>query len=231
MLFCRKKKYPQNLQRELSGLVFSHPIGAFVAADTSMANTKLYVHTRPGFLLLDAPGEQIIPWIDGLRALRKKEDMPLGVNIRHCIVRTFSLVYDFADFIIIEPDENDGLFSEDAADTNALLDELLALRLCYERYTPIYLRLYKGLTPDEITPLLSYSQLSGIDGVVVPDCKKLNLVKEKTLGRLPVIGSAENTEDALALYAQGATLIEAKMRPLPLTKLISTLEKQSQQHD
>jgi len=223
MLFFRRKKYAENLRRELSGLDFPHPVGVFIPAGAG--NLKLYRHARPGFLTLDAPSDAIIPWIDSFQELHAHT--PIAVNIRHQIVRTFSLVYDFADLLIIEPDENDGHFSEDAPDTTALLDELLSLRLCYERYTPIYLRLYKGLTPSEITPLLSFCQLSGIDGIVAPGTKKLELVKQATLGRLPVIGQASSTEEALSLLEAGATLVETHLRPLQLPKLMKTVEKQA----
>ena len=39
------------------------------------------------------------------------------------IVRTFSLVYDFADLIIIDPDSDNGIDSPDLSDTVALMDE------------------------------------------------------------------------------------------------------------
>ena len=166
----------------------------------------------------------MLDWIVSLQEYRR--NTVLAVNVSADLARTFSLVYDFTDFIIIDPDADNGIDSPDISDTSVLLDEVVNLRLCYENYTPIVLRLSHGHTADEISSLLEHCRLSGIDGIVAPGVNKVRMIVEKTQGRYPVIGAADTVEEALECFQAGALLVETTLKPCAFTKLLHSLSKQ-----
>lgn len=215
----RNKKMPDI---ELVGLKFSNPVGVIETFDLSK---KWYrIRCKAGFRVLTPPKDNVLEWITNLQDFRK--DTLLAVNLNVDIVRCFSLVYDFADFIIIDPDSDNGISSPDIADTAELLDEIVNLRLCYERYTPIFLRLSHAHTPDEIPPLLSCARLSGLDGIVAPTPQKVQLTLAECQGRLPVIGVAQTPEEGMEELQSGASLLETSLGPLGLAKLLNLINKQ-----
>lgn len=177
-----------------------------------------------GFVTLTPPSEDVLNWVLTLQEYRKKT--VLAVNISSDLSRNFSLVYDFSDLIIIDPDVDNGIDSPDISDTSVLLDEVVNLRLCYEHYTPIALRLSHGHTPDEIRALLDHCRLSGIDAIVAPGARKVQMVIEETQGRVPVIGAADNAEDAVACMGAGASLVETTLGPFAFQKFLKTLSHQ-----
>ena len=87
---------------------------------------------------------------------------------------------------------------------------MLGLRLCYERYKPILLRISPDHDEDQMRRILDFGLLYGFDGVVVPGLSKVRFCAEYTQKRLPIIGSGAITspEEALALLQAGASLIE-----------------------
>lgn len=208
MLFMRKK----NAATEVLGRIFSSPAGS---------RGKLY--SGAGFVTLNPPHEGILEWINSLSEYKDKTI--LAINISSNIVKTFSLVYDFSDLIIVDPDSDRGIDSPDISDTSVLIDELVSLRLCYEHYTPIALRLSHGHTPEEIKTIVGHSRLSGIDAIVAPGPVKVRTVVSETDGRLPVIGAAENPEEALATLEAGAVLTEVHTGPFSFHKLLKELSK------
>ena len=118
----------------------------------------------------------------------------------------------------------------DISDTTELLDEIVNLRLCYERYNPIFLRLSHADTPEEIPQLVSCARLSGLDGLVAPTPQKVRMSLEECQGRMPVIGVAQTPEEAMEELLAGASLIETSMRPLALARLLKLLEKQTSEN-
>jgi dihydroorotate dehydrogenase len=115
----------------------------------------------------------------------------------------FSLLYDFVDFFIVRME------APHLDSISEILDELLELRLCYERFCPILLRIPEKMPPDELSDILSYCMLSGIDGIVAEGVPLIGRVRDQLNGRLPVIGLAQTVtpEDALAMRDAGARLI------------------------
>lgn len=221
-LFC-KKKPQQNLVREVSLLQFRLPAGFRASSENPIFPAKK--RFLPGFLTLSPPESRVLEWSTTLAPYREK--CILAINLSRDITRQFSLVYDFADLIIIDPDADNGIASPDLSDITALLDELISLRLCYEQFTPIYLRLAEGLTPEEIRALLSACRLSGIDGVVAPGIRKVRFCLEETKGRYPIVGSGARTpEEALEQLQAGAVLVETQLRPIPFVRLVKLLENQ-----
>ena len=218
------RRNSQVLEKEVLGLHFRNPVGAFQPSLKRSARTRHQLQ-KTGFVLLDPPGEHLLEWSTQLKVYRSLTH--LAVNLRKQIVRHFSLVYDFADLIIIDPDSDSGIDATDISDTHNLLEEIVSLRFCYDGYTPVLLRLTHGLTREEMKALLSACQLYGLDGVIVPDKNSLREARELTLGRLPLVGVAESPEDAQELLAQGAVLVEARMRPSLIGKTIKILEKQT----
>lgn len=219
LFFSRRSK--KSLAVEVAGLQFANPVG-FASPDDSLKKC-LRAYSKAGFITLTPPREGILEWIRNLQDFR--ENTLLAVNIDTDILRTFSLVYDFADFIILDPDTDNGIGSADLSDMTALIDEVVSLRLCYERYTPIFLRLSPGETPDEIQPLCACARLGGLDGIVAPNPQKVRLTVAECQGRLPVVGMAQTPETALSELQEGAVLVETSCRPIPFTKLLKTLEK------
>jgi len=216
MLFFRKKskKLPKI---EFSGVILEGGIGVFENASAS----KSYRITAPvpAFVTLTPPRDGIIEWVSQLQNIRR--ETTLAVNLRRDIQRTFALLYDFVDFLIVDTISDDG--TAEVPDITVLLDELLSLRLCYERYTPVLLRITDGLTPDEISPLLDYCRLSGIDGLVVHGEKRYSLVTQKTQGRLPVIVNSNAQQEILDLCAKGVP-VETQMGNIQRIKLLKSLK-------
>ena len=196
-------KGEQNLQLELAGLVFPNPVGIPYQIHKRRFN---WLHKAPdaGFFTLNPPQENVLAWIKGLTS--EPESRILAVNISSDIIRTYSLVYDFADFIIVDPDSDQGIDAADISDTHSLLDELVSLRL------------WHGLSPEELENLLGTCQLNGLDGVVIPSLAMLSRVREITLGRLPIICSVKSAEEGLEALREGAVLVE-----LPSKKCLNTL--------
>lgn len=219
------RKNVQNLQVEVAGLVFPSPVGVPFVIRKKRCN---WFHKAPeaGFLVLTPPShEEVLPWIKGLTS--EPESTILAVDIKTDIVRIFSLVYDFADFIIIDPDSDMGIDAVDISDTQSLLDELVSLRLCYERYTPVFLRLAHGTSHEELKILLGACQLNGLDGVVVSHASMVKEVREITLGRVPVICRVSSPEEGLKALDGGASLLELPdCKPLP--RLLSALENKQE---
>ena len=218
-LFGHKKKA---LDVSLLGLNLKNPAGLRQFPNfRQLRDCRTY---GAGFVTLTPPSENVLNWILGLQEYRKKT--VLAVNVSTDLSRSFSLVYDFSDLIIIDPDGDQGIDSPDISDTSVLLDEVISLRLCYEKYTPIALRLSHGHTPDEIRALLDHCRLSGIDAIVAPGSRKVKMVVGETQGRMPVIGTADTYEEALACFQAGATLVENNLNPFAFTKLLKTLSHQ-----
>lgn len=217
-LFGSHKK--KALDTSVAGLSFKNPVG--VRQSPSIRQLRECRTFGAGFVTLSPPDENVLNWILGLQEYRKKTI--LAVNVSSDLTRSFSLVYDFTDLIIIDPDADRGIDSADLSDTTILLDEVVNLRLCYEHYTPIALRLSHGHTPDEIHTLLAHCRLSGIDAVVVP-ARKVGMVLEETQHRYPVIGAADSVEEALECLQAGASLVETTLHPFALNKLLKTLSR------
>ncbi len=213
MLFGRNKRKNTGLEKEVSGILFRNPVGS-----TQPCKSASFIVTTP-------PKDDVINWISAIR--QHYQGKVILVDIAEDIQRNFSLSYDFADIIVINPNKNGGINAMDISDTVSMLDSLLSLRLCYEKYTPVYLRISNELTPEELDTVLSYSRLSGIDGIVAHGLAKVKSIYEHTQGRIPIIGCTENPEEALQLLSSGASLVELNAGLLSVKKTLKTLLEKS----
>ncbi len=218
-LFGSNKK--KALDTQFAGLNFKNPVG--VRQSPNLRQLRDSRTFGAGFLTLSPPADDVLNWILGLQEYRDKTI--LAINVWNDLTRSFSLVYDFSDLIVIDPDGDNGIDSPDISDTTVLLDEVVNLRLCYEKYTPIALRISHGHTPDEIRALLGHCRLTGIDAVVVP-AKKVGMVLEETQNRYPVIGAAESIPEAVECLQNGAVLVETTLGPFSVNKLLKNLSHQ-----
>ena len=206
-----KRKYDKLPKIEFSGITLENPLGCVDNRITPPV---------PGFLTLTPPKDGILDWISQLQTLRK--ETVLAVNLRRDIQRSFALLYDFVDFIIVDTGSEEG--TAEVSDITALLDELLSLRLCYERYTRILVRITGGLTNEEILPILDYCRMSGIDGVMVSGQKKYKLIEDHTGGRLPVIFCTDSPQEAIEFCSNG-TPVETSLGRIQRMLIYKTLIK------
>ena len=218
----RKKK---SLALEVAGLNFTNPVGLLQGAE-GLRKCPLWA-PKAGFIVATPPKENLIEWITKLQEFARQNT--IAVNLTNDIVHSFSLLYDFAHFIILDPDSDNGIRSADISDITELIDEIVGLRLCYERYTPVFLRLSHAETPGELRPLCSHARMSGLDGLVAPDPARVRMTLEECQHRMPVIGVAQNAEEALQELQDGASLVQTELGSLALRKLLRTLEKPSKE--
>ena len=213
-----RREYPA-LVRELFGIRFRHPIG--LAPVLERQEELLDVCDSFGFSFTGIiPGETPLQLV-AERLQARKSPIVAAIELRadgaseeeakQRMIRQFSLLYDFADYFVIDINRESGLSSlDDFSDWTELLDELLSLRLCYERYKPILLRIAPGHDEEQMRRILDFVLMSAFDGVVAPGLAKVRFCVEYTRNRLPVIGSGAITtpDEALALLQAGASLVE-----------------------
>ena len=210
--FGKKRSGNKRLEREVSGLVFRNPLGSNAGYGSA------------SFIVTTPPKDNVIAWLSGIK--QRHSGQVTAVDISEDFQRLFSLSYDFADLLIINPDQGGGINAMDISDTVNLLDSLLALRLCYEKYTPVYLRISNRVTNDELHSLLSYCRMSGIDGIVAQGLQKLKAIRQESLGRIPVCGTTNDSDEAIKMLNEGASLVELDTNPLLFKRTLQILEKQ-----
>lgn len=207
------------LEREVLGILFRHPVGLAPVLERQVDLLDecddlgyAFVGIIPGSTPLNTIAERlqdrkspVITFIE-LRAEGSSEE-----QAKQTLVRQYSLLYDFTDFFVVDINRESGLSSlDDISDWTELLDELLNLRLCYEKYRPILLRISPSHNEKQIGRILDFCQLSGIDGIVAPGVARVRFCREYVKGRIPVIGSGAITDpqEAVNLLQAGASLVE-----------------------
>jgi len=216
-LFYRRE-HPA-LARELFGLQFQHPVGLAPVLDRQVE--LLDICEDLGFSFVGIVPDATPVKTIAQRLQERKNSIVTSIELRaegpseeqakRTLVRRYSLLYDFTDLFTVDINWESGQSSlDDISDWTELLDELLSLRLCYEKYRPILLRISPSHTEEQMARILDFCQLSGIDGVVVPGITKIRFCSSYCKGRLPIVGSGAVTvpEEAVALLQAGASLVE-----------------------
>ena len=213
-----RREHPA-LEREVFGIRFRHPIGLAPVLDQQVELLDAcdsIGFSFTGFIPGDTPIQTVADRLQGrespiVAALELRADGESEVAAQQAMTRQFSLLYDFADFFIIDINRESGLSSmDDFSDWTPLLDELLSLRLYYEKYRPIVLRIAPGHTEEQMQRILDFCLQSGFDGVIAPGIAKVRFCAEYMQKRIPVIGSGavSTPEEALGLLQAGASLVE-----------------------
>ena len=215
----RNRREHPALARTVFDIDFAHPVGLAPVLERQVDLLDecddigfSFTGIIPGDMPLETVArrlqERISPIVVSVELRADGEDEQ---QAKRSLIRQFSLLYDFTDFFTIDVNRESGLTSlDDFSDWTELLDEVLDLRLCYERYRPILVRIAPGHTEEEMKRILDFSLLSGFDGVVAPGVSKVRFCAAYTKNRLPVIGSGAITtpEEAVALLQAGASLVE-----------------------
>lgn len=190
------------IDREVFGLHFYNPLGLGAGLDRKgeMSATLedlgfSFVEIGP----LDAESTRT--------AIANIQKQPYEDIVAACIdadiITSFSLIYDFCDFFVID--------FPDTLDEQAV-DQVLNVRLTYDEYKPIVMRLPESMTEAELHKTLDNCMYSGIDGVQVRSLEHVKAVYEYTKGRLPIIANShiKTPSEALELLNSGASLIELR---------------------
>ena len=204
------------------GLHFSSPIGVAAGVDKRGEYTDIIDCFSPSFIEI-GPLRDVLYSIKHLQE-RERDIRVLG-NLSNTkeIERSFSLIYDFVDAIVLNISLNTSV--------SKIIDHLLELRRYNDTYKPIIFKLFPNLTPDVLDELAEYMLCSGIDAVMV-QAEFVPLIREKTQGLMPVIAIAEisTPERAAQLLDTGADLIAVSNSPFHygpalIKKLIKYLDK------
>ena len=200
------KRTAPTLKVDLMGISFSGPIGIAAGVDKRGEYTDVIACYSPSFIEI-GPLRDVMFTISHLQ--NRNEDIRILGNLSNTkdIERSFSLIYDFVDAIVLNVSLNTSV--------SKVIDHLLELRRYNDTYKPIIFKLYPDLTPEVLDQLADYMLRSGIDAVMV-HAEFVPVIREKTLGLMTVIAQAEITtpERAAALLDTGADLIAVSNSPL-----------------
>ena len=83
--------------------------------------------------------------------------------------RAFSRMYDFVDMFTVNVScpNVEGLQNlQDVSYLSDVIDPLLDLRICYDKYKPLLVKVSPDIPREELDEILNYCMLSGVDGIV-----------------------------------------------------------------
>ena len=193
------------LKTELMGLSFTSPIGVAAGVDKRGEFTDVIACYSPSFIEV-GPLREVMSTIKHLQ--NRSEDIRILGNLSNTknIVRSFSLIYDFVDAIVLNVSLN--------TTVSQVIEHLLELRRYNDTYKPIIFKLNPDLTSEVLDELADYMLSSGIDAVMV-DAASVPNIREKTHGLMPVIAHAviSSPERAAQLLDTGADLIAVSNSP------------------
>ena len=121
----------------------------------------------------------------------------------------FSLLYDFVDMFTINiscPNVEGLQGLQDATSLSDIVDPLLNLRLCYDRYKPILVKLSPDLPFQQVDEILDYCMMSGVDGIVAGNTTRSREGLQTHSERLAHIGKGGLS--GAPLYAKSLELVK-----------------------
>lgn len=210
------------IDREVFGLHFYNPLGLGAGLDKKgeMCSTLEDL----GFSFVEIGPLNAASTRTAIAHIQEKpcEDL-VAACILSDITTSFSLIYDFCDFFVI--DQQTGLKEH-------TIDQLLSIRLTYDEYKPIVLKLSEFISEQDLHHALDYCMYSGIDGVQVGAKEHVKMIAEYTKGRMPIIANChiKSPSEAYELLQDGASLIELRSGmvsegPSLVRKTLNYLEK------
>ena len=214
---------------ELSGVNIPNPIGLKYGGDPYGYQFHKFKNCMYGFLSVGP----VLPTVGDLKILIEnlsthKNDAAINVILSHgtasrgedSITEDYnfglSMLYDFADMFTVDTTATYADSSKPLQDMTLLqevLNDMLQLRLCYEDYKPIIVKVRPQIPENILDVLLDYMRMSGIDAICVGEGENsIATVKSifvKTQGRLPIIGCVPvlKKEECRAMKNAGADLI------------------------
>ncbi len=192
-------------QKQLMGIQFAHPVGVSAGVDKRGEFTDAISCFSPAFIEI-GPLRDVRYSIHHLQN-RTADTVILG-NLSNStdLVESFTLIYDFVDGIILNVSQGSSVAK--------VIDHLLELRRYNDTYKPIIFKLFPDLTSEDLDKVVSYALGSGIDGMMV-GAEFVDKIREKTLGLIPVIATAEIAapERAAQILDTGADLLAVTNSP------------------
>ena len=83
--------------------------------------------------------------------------------------KAFSYMYDFVDMFTVNvscPNVEGLQHLQDVSYLSDIIDPLLDLRVCYDNYKPLLVKVSPDIPHEELDEILDYCMLSGVDGIV-----------------------------------------------------------------
>jgi len=239
-----KRRYP-SLEREVCGIKFPNPLGlgGGVDFDAEYYNTLSdagFGFVEVGSLTPQPQGGQMPN--KGLKSavsrLSKKRPKAItGANISKNLTtsnelapkdyeKCLALLYDFVDFFVVNvssPSDSSMQELQDVDQLTEIMDRLIDMRMYFDLYRPIFIKISPDLPFSEIDDIVEYCLRSGIDGIVACNLstnpridlysRSLEIVKhihEKSHGLLAIIasGGIKTPEQAKEMLDAGASLVE-----------------------
>lgn len=102
-------------------------------------------------------------------SIAKNSTTAAEADIAADYTKAFSRLYDFVDMFTVNVScpNVEGLRSlQDVSYLSDIVDPLLDLRICYDNYKPILVKISPDIPNEELDEILHYCMLSGVDGVV-----------------------------------------------------------------
>lgn len=129
----------------------------------------------------------------------------------------FSLMYDFVDMFTVNVafTNDDGLLTVmDSTSLADIIDPLLELRLCYDFYKPILIKISPDIPFAQLDAILDFCMMSGVDGVVATNStrdisgldtgrKKLGALGAGFISGAPLYARSLSTVKHISEYTKG----------------------------
>lgn len=221
------RRYPA-LSREIMGLGFNSPLGIASGIDrdgtlvsTLSAMGYSYLQIGPVSRLTADGQNGVMKTIAKLKEEQADAHISANIapspdiepeNILQDIEYSFSMMYDFVDFITV----NFCTSQRAMTDLTDIMDVLLEKRLLMEIFKPILVQIPGSTPPKVLDDVLSYCLASGVDGLVVRDSNEdrnfeaVSSALEKAKGKMEIIssGAASKPVHVKKLLDAGAALVE-----------------------
>lgn len=211
------------IDREVFGLHFYNPLGLGAGLDKRAEMSSILEDL--GFSFVEIGPLDAASTRTAIANIQKQpyEDI-VAACISSDITTSFSLIYDFCSFFVIDQPQH--LDEKE-------LDQVLNVRLTYDEYKPIVVKLPEMMGTEDLHKALDYCMYSGIDGVQVRSLEHVKAVNEYTSGRMTIIANShiKTPSEALELLNNGASLIELRSGlvaegPSLVRKTLNYLEKE-----
>lgn len=106
--------------------------------------------------------------------------------------KAFSYMYDFVDMFTVNvscPNVKGLQHLQDVSYLSDIIDPLLDLRVCYDTYKPLLVKVSVDIPHEELNEILDYCMLSGVDGIVAGNTSTLRDGLVTDTARLEKIGN------------------------------------------